>query len=354
MAQDIVVSKINALQGEFEKALPPQLPSERFQRILITTIKTSPELMECFKTPEGQRSIFAESMKAAQDGIIPDGREGALVVFSNKVKGDHGKDKWVKQAQYMPMVRGLLRKARNSDEIAAFNEPQIVYSKDSFTYEAGDNEVLEHKPDVFCPDRGEPIGAYAIAKLKNGEIVRAVMPKSDIMKRKEVSKSAGSKFSPWVQWEMEMWKKTVMKQLIKYLPSSVDLNAVFANDSSMKDITPKDGSYAGQDRPERSAFADANPDSQDAINALEAEYEEVDEEGEATIEIADHTGEITSVANMEAAKEGILAFLANVPVEKAKEQIIKNNLDLINQFPKNDADEIGEAATLKEEGQAAQ
>uniref|UniRef100_UPI00195373C4 recombinase RecT n=1 Tax=Klebsiella aerogenes TaxID=548 RepID=UPI00195373C4 len=46
-------------------------------------------------------------------GLLPDGREGAIVEFSGK-------------AQWMPMIGGLRKKVRNSGEIATW-EAHVVY-----------------------------------------------------------------------------------------------------------------------------------------------------------------------------------------------------------------------------------
>jgi hypothetical protein len=44
-------------------------------------------------------------VKLAQDGLLPDGREAAVVMFGNK-------------AQAMPMIAGILKKVRQSGEVA--------------------------------------------------------------------------------------------------------------------------------------------------------------------------------------------------------------------------------------------
>src|SRR3546814_20446644 len=85
-------------------------------------------------------------MKAAQDGLLPDGREGAIVPFKGK-------------ASWMPMVAGIMKKVRNSGEIADWNA-HAVYENDEFDYLLGDDQRIYHKPTMGDP--GQVVGAYSI------------------------------------------------------------------------------------------------------------------------------------------------------------------------------------------------
>ena len=51
-----------------------------------------------------------------------------------------------------------------------------------------------------------------------------VMFKNDIEKIRKSSKSASSSYSPWTTHYEEMARKTVIRRLCKYLPSSPELN----------------------------------------------------------------------------------------------------------------------------------
>ena len=106
---------LSKMAGEFKSALPSHISAEKFARNLMTYIKLHPKLLECNRT-----SLYAAAMQAAQDGLIIDGREAALVPFKETAK-------------FMPMVAGLTKKARNSGEIATI-DAQEVYEKDLFEY----------------------------------------------------------------------------------------------------------------------------------------------------------------------------------------------------------------------------
>lgn len=205
--------------AQFRMALPAHIPVERFQRIALTAITNNPDLMRA-----DRRSLFNSCVRAAQDGLLPDGREAALVLFKDT-------------AQYMPMVAGILKKVRNSGELATISA-HVVYSGDKFTYRLGDTEELIHEPPPLDKPRGEAVGVYAIATLKNGEKVREILTKPEVEKIRAVSRAKNA--GPWVTWWEEMARKTAIRRLSKRLPMSTDrddeLRKVIEADDDMVDL----------------------------------------------------------------------------------------------------------------------
>lgn len=237
------LTKMNA---EFKAALPPQIPVDKFIRTTLTAIQMQPNLLEA-----DRRSLLGSCMKAAQDGLVCDGREAALVMFGNTV-------------QYMPMVGGILKKMRNSGEIASISA-HVVYSLDHFDYSLGDDEQITHKP-LLGGDRGKAIAVYAIAKTKDGAIYREVMSVTEVEKVRAASRAGKS--GPWVQWWDEMARKTVIRRIAKRLPSSADIDAVieadneatgFVQQGTTIDITPPAPSIENPAEPSRlkAAIVDA-------------------------------------------------------------------------------------------------
>ena len=201
------------MQPEFQAALPPQIPVEKFIRTTLTAVQMNPELLGA-----DRRSLLGACMKAAQDGLLLDGREAAPVIFRTK-EGP--------KVQYMPMVGGILKKIRTSGELASISA-HVVYDKDHFEYELGDNENIVHKP-FLGEDRGKPIAVYAVAKTKDGAIYREVMSVADVDKVRQASRAKDA--GPWVQWWDEMAKKTVIRRMAKRLPSSADVDQVLQSDN---------------------------------------------------------------------------------------------------------------------------
>jgi recombination protein RecT len=215
---DEIRTAINSMTPQFKAALPPQVSPEKFVRVVLTAIQQAPSLLQC-----DRKSLYGAAMKAAQDGLLLDGREAAIVKF-----GD--------QAAYMPMIGGILKKIRNSGELSSITS-QVVYEKDKFSYHVDlDGEHLKHEPNLFG-DRGNPIGVYALAKTKDGGVYVEIMTVEQVMAVKKVSRSKDS--GPWAgAFESEMWRKTVLRRLSKRLPMSTDLEGVLRRDDDLYDIEP--------------------------------------------------------------------------------------------------------------------
>lgn len=214
-------------ESEVAVALPPHIPVERFMRVVMTAVSGNPDLMNA-----DRRSLFESAMKAAQDGLLPDGRDGALVIFNAKVKED-GRDVFIKKVQWMPMVGGILKKIRNSGELLSLSA-YVVYENDEFQYTLGDEETIVHRP-CLDSNRGDAKLVYAIAKTKDGGIYREIMTLKDVEKVRAVSKTG--KFGPWADWWDEMAKKTVIRRLAKRLPMSSDLDDLIRRDDELYDFS---------------------------------------------------------------------------------------------------------------------
>jgi len=101
---------------------------------------------------------------------------------------------------------------------------EIVYKNDDFQ---NINWIIKHNIDIFksSKERGEAVWCYVIAKVNWQEVSKA-MNVEDIMKFREFSKWKGFDSSPWKvanDPELNMRKKTVLKQVSKMLPQSETL-----------------------------------------------------------------------------------------------------------------------------------
>jgi recombination protein RecT len=217
-AHPLVVLKdqLEHREHEFKAALPKHIPVERFMRVLMTAVQNNPKLMQVER-----RSLFTASIKAAQDGLLPDGREGAIVEYKDRDRGPI--------AQWMPMIAGLRKKVRNSGEIATW-DAHVVYEKDEFDYAQGDEPFIRHRPTMDS-DPGPVIAAYSVAILKSGEKSREVMTRAQIEKVR--SKSRTKDKGPWVEWYEEMCRKTVARRHSKVLPMSTDLDDLIRRDDDL-------------------------------------------------------------------------------------------------------------------------
>lgn len=211
------------MRAEIAKALPKDIDPDRFIRTAITAVQMNPKLAEA-----DRRSLFAACMRAAQDGLMPDGREAVLNIYPTKIK-DGGKEYWIDMVQFLPMVRGLLKAMRNSGEVASV-DAAAVYEKDEFAFERGDEPRIVHRPYMGADEPGDVIAAYVIVKLKNGEVHREVMSKRDIEKVRAASKAPNG--PGWTKWYDQFAIKSAIKRAYKLLPSSSDrLDRVIEHDN---------------------------------------------------------------------------------------------------------------------------
>jgi recombination protein RecT len=211
--------QLDRMLGQFATVLPKHIPAERFGRVVLTAVQTTPELLNVER-----RSLWNACMRAAQDGLLPDGRLAALVVFKDKKRGPI--------AQYMPMIAGIRQKIRNSGEVSTF-DAHVVHEKDLFDYELGDDPHIVHRP--VRGDRGKIIAAYSVALLKDGSRSREVMWIDEIEQVRKMSRAGDG--GPWVTWYGEMCKKTVARRHAKVLPMSSDIDDLLRQD----DGEPGDG-----------------------------------------------------------------------------------------------------------------
>jgi recombination protein RecT len=199
--------QLNTMEPEFKRALPQHIPAERFQRIAITAINRNPNLLSA-----DRKTLLEACLLAAQDGLLPDGREAALVIFGRTV-------------QYMPMVAGIRKKVYQSGEIQSL-VARVARQNDEFEVIYGDDEKIVHKPALF--EAGEMIAVYAIATYKDGSKAREVMTIAEINKIRSISRSANA--GPWKDHYEEMAKKTVIRRLAKSLPLSAEVDEVIRRD----------------------------------------------------------------------------------------------------------------------------
>lgn len=253
----------NGMRAEIAKALPPDINVDRFIRTVVTSVQMNIDLLYA-----DRRSLMAACMRAAQDGLFPDGREAVLNIYNTKVKSKDGNgrefEEWVPMVQYLPMVRGILKVMRNSGEIAHI-DAAAVYERDLFKFQRGDDPRIEHEPYLGEENPGKIIAAYVIVRLDNGEVHREVMPRRDIEKTREASKNGGGANSPWTKWYDQMGIKAVIKRAAKLLPNSSDrLDRVIEHDNEASGFVPfnqrgVDATAITQDAPPAEPATPATP-----------------------------------------------------------------------------------------------
>lgn len=208
--------------------LPATIDPDRFISVALQALTRSPRLLEC--SPE---SVIKSLRDAAELGLEPSGLMGSayLVPYRNSKTGKY-------EAQLIPGYRGLIDLARRSTEVRTI-EAHVVRERDRFEFNYGSAPAIIHVPYINLTQEREEhvdeesgevkygdlltaggfVAAYALARLKSGEVQFEVMdiPSIELVRRR--SKAADN--GPWVTDWHEMARKTVTRRLLKYLPLSV-------------------------------------------------------------------------------------------------------------------------------------
>lgn len=211
-------SYIKAMEGEIAKALPSVITPERFTRMVLSALSTTPALAQC-----SPKSFLGAMMTAAQLGVEPNTALGQAYIIPYR---NHGK----MEAQFQLGYKGLIDLAYRSGEVSIIQAHE-VYENDKFEFELGLDPKLVHVP--ANADRGEVIAYYAMFKTKDGGYGFEVMSREDVeYHAKRYSKAYGN--GPWQSNFDEMAKKTVLKKSLKYAPMKSDFVRGMAQDEAVK------------------------------------------------------------------------------------------------------------------------
>jgi recombination protein RecT len=195
MQEVVAAVRGDDFRGQIESALPGNVTPDRFVRVTVTALRENPDVLDADRS-----TLFSALIKCAQDGLLPDAREAALVVFKGKVV-------------YMPMIGGFRKIAA---EYGWSIRTQVVYANDEFEFELGLEPKLIHRPPRLNAQRGEMVGAYAVATHKDGRKEVEVLTSDEIAKVRATSRAKDS--GPWRDWTERMWEKTAGRRLFAKLP----------------------------------------------------------------------------------------------------------------------------------------
>lgn len=213
---------------ELGKALPSHMRPERIVRIALTTLRMNPKLYQC-----NPYSFLGALFQCAQLGLEPNIEGQAYIIPYN----DRKTGQLVAQFQigYKGYVELFWR-----HQSAVSLQMEHVCANDEFKYDLGENKI-HHVPPPFGQERGAVIGYYAVAHLQGGGRAVKVMSKEEALafgkrfsqcySRKEGVFIPGT---PWAEHFDAMAMKTVLKQLMKLLPKSIEIQRALTMDETVK------------------------------------------------------------------------------------------------------------------------
>jgi len=215
---DQTIGLIARMKGEMAKALPMHLKrnAERYARIAMTLIRENPALASC-----DAYSLLGALMTGTALGLDPSPQLGQFYIVP-----------YGRKAVFILGYKGLIDLAFRSDRIATIFATE-VYETDEFDYSYGLEQKLVHKPSGLA-DPGKITHYYAVVKFTNGGYVFHVMTDEQVQAYgRKYSPSYFKKDSPWQTNPVAMGKKTVIRQLAKYMPLSPEMSYAIARDESV-------------------------------------------------------------------------------------------------------------------------
>ncbi|NUW71391.1 recombinase RecT [Vibrio mediterranei] len=280
----LTVSSINndlmpAIVNEgIEAILPSHIKVETFVKSAAIAIFNNSSLIKA-----DRNSVISSLILAAKDGLVCDGREAALVPYSTKTNGG-----FIQKAQYMPMVDGVLKRARQSGQIKMIMAKPI-FESDHFDYYADENgEHFKYVPAMT--QRGNLQRVFAAAMMTNGELQIEVLTLEDIERSRAHSKTGNNENGAWKNFYDRMAVKTALHRLARRLPNSSELIEMLERgDPKLWDNT-EDRKVMRPENIKKETAAQV-----DSLMGESASKSEVIEEAEVTSETTSSTADMSSL-----------------------------------------------------------
>lgn len=225
--QDTIGNLIMKMRGQIELALPKHLTADRLARIALTAVRNNDRLANC-----NVNSLLGAIMQSAQLGLEPNTPLGQCYIIPYNSKNGA-------EAQFQIGYKGIIDLAYRSGQYKNIYAME-VYENDVFQYQYGLDTNLVHIPTDI--PNGEPVKYYAVYKLQNGGADFRVWSKEKILKHAEKYSKAVQKgwTSPWQTDFDAMAKKTVLIDLLKYAPKSIEFSREISADETIKYDISKD------------------------------------------------------------------------------------------------------------------
>jgi recombination protein RecT len=227
-ALDHYVAEIRRSEPQFALALPAHVTPERFTRVAVTVLRNDPKLQAC-----SLPSILSGLMQSAQLGVEIGGvrQQAYLVPRWNSKLG-------CQEATFQLGYRGMIDLAARAGITVTVDE---VCEHDTIDYELGTNAYLRHKPALA--NRGGTIGYYAVASFRDGRPAAfTIIGRGEaeaFRDRFAASKTKdGVIYGPWDTDFDAMARKTAVRQLLNYLPQSIELQQALSADEGGPVVLP--------------------------------------------------------------------------------------------------------------------
>jgi recombination protein RecT len=209
-------------EDQVARALPEHLKNNvaRYTRLALTQFRQNSTLAKC-----EPKSIFAGVILASQLGLeLGALGHGYLVPYKNRKTGEY-------EAQFVPGWKGYVDLVHRSGRSIVWTG--CVYEGDDFSFRLGDNPFVHHVPRGK-DDESLITHCYAVGRIKGMDwpIVEC-WPIDRVKRHLERYNKVGDSHYAYENKEM-YGRKVVLLQVVKYLPTSVELSAMVSLDASVE------------------------------------------------------------------------------------------------------------------------
>jgi recombination protein RecT len=198
-----ITALLQSQKKQIALALPRHMTPDRMLRIALTELRRTKALQKC-----DPLSFLAAIIQCSQLGLEPGNALGHAYLIP-----------YGSECQLIIGYRGMIELARRSGQIVSIGA-YPVHEADDFSYELGLEPTIKHRPATDA-EPGALTYTYAVARLKDGGLQSEVMSRAQIEAIRRRSRAANN--GPWVTDFDEMARKTVIRRLWKYLPTSIEM-----------------------------------------------------------------------------------------------------------------------------------
>ena len=207
-------AQIEVYRDDYAALMPSHVKPDQWLRLAAGAVRGDKKLLEAAGNDIGE--FLRELRTAARLGLEPGTEQFYLTPRKSKKHGGRPIIKGI--VGYQGIVELIYRAGAVSSVIV-----EVVRQRDTFRYVPGRDDRPVHEIDWFGEDRGELVGAYAYAVMKDGATSKVVvLNRRQVMDAKAKSDGRNSEYSPWATNEESMWLKTAARRLAKWVPTSAE------------------------------------------------------------------------------------------------------------------------------------
>ena len=183
---------------------------ERLAKTFEIAAQRDPRLLDC--APDSMLAAFVEAAGVGLEPNTPLEHASLTAESAGNGRGLY--------ADFQVTLRGLIVLAHRTGAVASVCA-RLVHAEEEFEVRYGTDEGITHTPIIGMDTRGPITAAYAVIRLRDEGLIFDVMSLADledIRRRWARNPSSGA----WETDTGEMYKKTVLRRAMKWVPTDSD------------------------------------------------------------------------------------------------------------------------------------